>query len=485
MSQPFSDPFVLIIFGGSGDLAYQHLYPALYDIAEKRLLPKDFAIVATGRRYTSEEFYEFFAHSLTSDNRHHKHSIQESFFKNLVKHIYFFPGDNTDPNFYKSLKQYLESLTKEGLTSYNRIFYVGVPHTLYSQIFENLKACGLNREGKGWTRVVVEKPLGQDLSSAKYLDKLITSAFTEDQIFRLDHYLGKETLENILALRFENNIFEPLLNANFLDHIQITASEDFDIAKRGKFYESTGALKDVGQNHILQMITLATMEEPKGKKEQDLIRERVKLISCLRANPKDLIFGQYSKGMVHGADAKAYREEESVDPSSEIDTFFALKLYIDNLRFKGVPIFIRAGKRLAEWVTEISYVFKPVHGRQNILTIRLQPNEGVSLKIYTKRPGYDLALEETQMQFCYKHFFPGQTFDAYEKLLQEVFAGKHIFFNTSKEVEALWKFIDPLSKSRSKIKFYEAGSWGPKESDDLIKESGRLWLKPQMDFCSI
>ena len=478
-------PFALIIFGGSGDLSYQKIYPALYDIAEKGHLPEDYAIIATGRKYTQEEFYNFFEHSLTSDNRHHKHSVENDIFKNLEKHIHFYQGDNTDPSFYTGLSKYLDKLVDEGLPCGNRLFYAGVPQSLYETIFTNMKKSGLDKSPCGWTRVIVEKPIGEDEASAKKLDDIITSVFSEDQIFRLDHYLGKETLENILVLRFENSIFEPMLNSQLLDHIQITAAEDFGISKRGKFYDETGALKDVGQNHILQMLAIATMEKPKDGSDNAIIRERLKLIKSLSARPTDIVYGQYAGGVVHGKDVIGYRDEEKVSKNSATDTFFAIKLNINNSRFKKIPVYIRAGKQLAEWVTEISYVFKSKGSYQNVLTIRVQPNEGIAIKLFTKKPGLEIKVEPTYMQFCYKHHFPGQTFDAYEKLLQDVFAGRHTFFNTSEEVGAQWRFIDPLSANRTPTRFYKAGSWGPKEAFDLIEKDGRKWLEPYVAFCQI
>ncbi len=467
---------MLVIFGGSGDLAYQKLYPALYDIAERGLLPKgEYAIVATGRKYTQKEFESFFQHSLTSDNRHHKHEVKGEVFQTLARHIHFYQGDNREPSFYSGLSKYLDGLVKKGLPCGNRVFYVGVPQNLYSTVFTNIKSSGLHHSPCGWTRVIVEKPIGHDLPSAKIVNKLITSSFSEQQIFRLDHYLGKETLENVLTLRFKNSIFEPLLNNTHLDHIQITAAENFNIFKRGKFYDVTGALKDVGQNHILQMLTIATMERPKDDTDNSIHKARIKLIKSLSAKPSNVVFGQY----------QSYRKEDFVDPKSQTDTFFAVKLNIKSARFRNVPVYIRAGKQMASWVTEINYVFKSPKPNDSVLTVRLQPNEGVAVRLLTKKPGYEKTLEPTYMQFCYKHFFPNESFDAYEKLLQDVFAGRHTFFNTAEEVEALWQFIDPLSKKRSKTVFYQDNSWGPKEAIDLIERDGRKWLEPYHAFCQI
>ncbi len=485
VTSPFADPFTFVIFGGSGDNSYQKIYPAIYDIAEKKLLPEEFAIVATGRRFTHKEFLSFFQHSLTSDNRHHKHSVDNEFFKFLEKKIYFFPGDSNDPKFYKELDNFLKKLEKEGLPGGNRLFYLGLPQTIYPVVFENLKKSGLSKNNTGWTRILVEKPIGSDLQTAKKYDKLFLEVFSEEQIFRLDHYLGKETLENILSLRFDNEIFENTLNFQNLDHIQVTAAENFGIAKRGKFYDETGALKDVGQNHILQMVALATMEKPKNDTDRAVVGERMKLIQNLLIDPEDVVYGQYGRGVVNGTHAISYREEENVAAESETDTFFAIKATPSQGQFKNVPIYIRAGKQMETWVTEISYVFKSKNLGDNVLTVRVQPNEGVALKIMTKKPGYKKVLEPTLMQFCYKHHFKGETFDAYEKLIQDAFVGKRTAFNSSSEIEAEWKVIDPLAANRTPIRFYEAGSWGPKEAFDLIEKDGRKWIEPYAAFCMI
>lgn len=481
----FQVPFTFIIFGGSGDNSYQKIYPALYDIAEKGLLPEDFAIIATGRKYTQKEFYSFFQHSITSDNRHHKHSIDNDFFRFLEKHIYFFPGDNNSLGFYKDLDNYLNDLMKKGLPCGNRLFYLGLPQTIYPTVFKNLKESGLYKSPCGWTRILVEKPIGDDFITARKYNKIFRSVFAEDQIFRLDHYLGKETLENVLSFRFENPIVQDLLNKNTLDHIQITAAENFGISKRGKFYDVTGALKDVGQNHILQMISLATMEKPKNNSDDALVKERIRLIKKLHARPEDVVYGQYGAGEVNGKRVNAYLKEESVALNSQTETFFAMKLHADNKLFQKVPIYVRAGKQMETWVTEISYIFKSKKIGDNVLTIRVQPNEGIAMKILTKKPGYTKSLEPTYMQFCYKHHFPGQTFDAYEKLIQDAFAGKHTSFNTTEEVEAEWKFIDPLCQKKTPTRLYKAGSWGPKESDKLIEKDGRYWIPPYAAFCQI
>lgn len=485
ITSSFQVPFTFIIFGGSGDNSYQKIYPALYDIAEKGLLPEDFAIVATGRKYTQEEFYEFFQHSVTSDNRHHKHSIDNDFFKFLEKHIYFFPGDNSSLSFYKDLDTYLNELMEKGLPCGNRLFYLGLPQTIYPTVFKNLKKSGLYRSPCGWTRILVEKPIGDDFTSARAYNKIFRSVFAEDQIFRLDHYLGKETLENVLSFRFENEIVKDLLNKNTLDHIQITAAENFGIAKRGKFYDVTGALKDVGQNHILQMVALATMEKPKDWSDEEMVKSRLQVVKKLRARPEDVVYGQYGEGKVQGKEAKAYADEDFVAENSQTETFFAMKTFIDNKMFQDVPIYIRAGKQMETWVTEISYVFKSKNIGENVLTIRVQPNEGIAMKILTKKPGYTKQLEPTYMQFCYKHHFPGQTFDAYEKLIQDSFVGKLTSFNTTEEVEAEWKFIDPLVAHKTPTRIYPAGSWGPKEADELIEKDGRHWIPPYAALCQM
>lgn len=473
------DSFALVIFGITGNLAQIKLIPALYDMAEKGVLPENISIIGIARKkMTVQEFQDYFHHVLHLANIHHQHEIKEDVFKKLCKKLHYLSGDVDDPKLFNSLNNYL--------TSDNRIYYLATYPELYHDIFENLKDVGLNQQDKGWTRLMIEKPIGHDLKSAHELNQLLLQYFSEDQIYRLDHYLGKETLQNILTFRFANDIFEPLINKDYIDHIQITALEDFGIGKRGGYYDQIGALKDVGQNHQLQMLAFATMDAPPKFTNEAVTKMRLQILKNLQPDPKKIVFGQY----------EGYLKEENVNPDSTTDTFYALKTFINNERFKDVPIYIRAGKKLKQTATEISIVFKnPVNklfenlncgDEPNVLIYRIQPNEGIVFKILTKIPGHEIKLEPEYMQYCYRidphnHYIP----DPYERLLVDTMRGDQTFFNDAEEVEAQWAFIDPLSDVRGKPHMYMSGTWGPKEAMELIEADGRAWLEPSMEFCRI
>lgn len=472
------DSLSLIIFGITSNLAQIKLIPALYDMAEKDLLPENMKIYGNARgQMTDGEFCGYITKVLHTENIHHKHFIKPEILKKLLLKFEYIDGNLDDPNFYKELKTKLPSFC-------NKIFYLATYPDLYHHIFENLQKIGLNQEKSGFTRLMIEKPIGTDLKSAKVLNKLLLKYFKDDQIFRLDHYLGKETLQNILTFRFANDVFEPLINSQYIDHIQITASEDFGIGKRGGYYDLVGALKDVGQNHQLQMLAFATMEAPKEFTSEAVSKERLKILKKLILLPKKVVFGQY----------EGYTKEENVDPSSKTDTFYAFKTYINNKRFKNVPIYIRAGKKMAQTATEISIIFKnPINKLfvkqgdvPNVLVYRIAPNEGIVFKILTKKPGAAHKLESEYMQYCYRidtgtHYIT----DPYERLLIDSVRGDKTFFNTAQEVEAQWAVTDPLSATRSGPIIYKQGSWGPKEADKLLEEDGRAWLEPSMEFCRI
>lgn len=471
------DSFALIIFGITGNLAQIKLIPVLYDMAEKDLLPPDISIIGIARRpMTNLEFQDYFYKTLHLENIHHKHEIKEDVFKKLCERLHYIDGKFDDPLFYPKLKNYLG----------NRIYYLATYPNLYSHIFEGLRKNGLNTQNNSWVRLVIEKPIGNDLASAKALNKLTSKYFTEDQIYRLDHYLGKETLQNILTFRFANGIFEPLISKDYIDHIQITAAEDFGIGRRGGYYDQVGALKDVGQNHQLQMLSFVTMDSPSEFSNEAVTTQRFKILKSLVPLSNKVVFGQY----------EGYKKEENVNSSSQTDTFYALKTYIKNERFKDVPIYIRAGKKLKQTATEISIIFKNPHNRlfkylasgeePNVLIYRIQPNEGIVFKVLIREPGHKIKLRSEYMQYCYRidphaHFIP----DPYERLLIDTIRGDQTFFNDAEEVEAQWAFIDPLADARGKPLLYKPGTWGPKEADELLAEDGRSWLEPSMDFCRI
>ena len=453
------EPFELIIFGITSNLSQIYLIPALYDMLEKGLISDKVSIIGIARKpKTKKEIEEYITQIIYAENRHHKHKIQKKFLKKLLSTISYIDGSLDDPKFYTRLKRSLKLK--------NKMFYLATYPDLYPLIFKNLKKSGLNK-GKGWTRIMIEKPIGDSLKSARALNKLLLKYFTEEQIYRLDHYLGKETLLNILNFRFKNGIFEPLMNKKYIDHIQVSALENFGIGQRCGYYDSVGALKDVGQNHLFQMISLAIMDNPKEFTNEDITKMRIKILKSLKPIPNKVVLGQYI----------GYRKEENVDPKSIKDTYFAFKTEV-----RGIPIFVRGGKNLKTWVTEISIIFKT----GNVLIYRIQPNEGIVLLIKTKKQGYEKELEDSYMQFCYKgspteHYL----IDPHERLIYEAISGDQTNFNDAAEIEAEWKFIDVLEKRLPKIVAYKSGTWGPKEADELIEAEGRKWLEPSMEFCRI
>ncbi len=474
----------LTIFGITSNLSQIKLIPALYDMEEKGLLSENLKLLGNARTpMTKKAFSEYINKVLHSTNIHHQHPISASVVKKLLNKFHYLDGHLDDPSFYLKLNETLNLYD-----SSEKIFYLATYPELYYHIFENLQRVGLNKQDKGFVRLMIEKPIGHDLQSAKELNNLLLTYFEENQIYRLDHYLGKETLQNILTFRFANGIFEPLINKDYIDHIQITASEDFGIGARGGYYDQVGSLKDVGQNHQLQMLAFATMDAPSEFSNEAVTSQRIKILQSLVPLSEKIVFGQY----------EGYRKEKNVNPESNIDSFYALKTYINNERFKDVPVYIRAGKKLAQTVTEIAIIFKNPTNRlfknlddgdiPNVLIYRIQPNEGIVLKILTKVPGHQLKSEPAYMQFCYKadphsHYIP----DPYERLLTDTIRGDQTFFNDAQEVEAQWKFVDALfgAGERTKPHEYKTGTWGPQEADKLLQDDGREWLIPSMDFCRI
>lgn len=489
------DSFALIIFGITSNLAQIKLIPALYDMTESGVLPEDFQIIGTARSPMSHgDYLKYWNEVLHQENRHHAHPINESVVKKLLSRVHYVNGQLDESGFYDRLRDYLDELGRHKKSCENRIFYLATYPDLYHHIFENLHRSELSKESGCFVRLMIEKPIGTDEASARELNKLLLKYFKESQIFRLDHYLGKETLQNILTFRFGNGIFEPMMNKDYIDHVQITAAEDFGVGKRGGYYDSVGALKDVGQNHQLQMIALSLMEAPSEFSNEAVTRERIKILEHLRPEAGKVVFGQY----------EGYVKEPNVVENSTTDTFYAFRTEVDLPRYIGVPIYVRAGKKLAQTVTEIAIVFKtPVNrlfkhlecgDEPNVLIYRIQPNEGIVLKVLVKKPGQkmtprvfpsEMELVPEFMQYCYRgdgvHYLP----DPYERLLLDAMSGDQTFFNDSAEVEAEWRFSDPLSKTRGTPEIYPAGSWGPAEADKLLETDGRSWIIPSMDFCRI
>jgi glucose-6-phosphate 1-dehydrogenase len=410
--------------------------------------------------------------------------------------LFYVQSEFADENGYRKLAERLQQIDKERGTRGNRLFYFAVAPDQFEPILKNLKAVGLNQPAEGsWARVIVEKPFGTDLDSARELNRLVHASFAEDQTYRIDHFLGKETAQNILVLRFANAIFEPLWNTRYIDHVQITAAETLGVETRGGYYETAGALRDMVQNHLLQLLCLVAMEPPTDLGANSIRDEKVKVIRSLRPMSDvrtKVVRAQYGPGAINGKPVPGYREEEKVDPKSNIETFVALGLQIDNWRWADVPIYMRVGKRLPKSATEISVHFKKAPAvlfnkeavtlDQNVLVIRIQPDEGISLRMQAKVPGTSLRIEPVKMDFHYGTSFGKASPEAYERLLLDAMSGDATLFARRDEVEEAWAFIDPIEEAWSghdapPLYLYPAGSWGPDEADELLARDGRSWRR--------
>lgn len=474
-------PFSFFLFGVTGNLAQIKVIPALYDLFEKKMIPKGSRIIGVARKsMTDDEFRVFTRNILSLPNRHHQHAIREDVWQEMAASLRYVSGDFSDSRLYESLKSMVRS---EQIT--RKIVYLATYPQLYETIFSALDQSGLSSEEVGgYTRLMIEKPIGVDTASAKSLHALLARFFEERQIFRLDHYLGKETLQNILTFRFGNGLLEHLFTNEHIDHIQITATEDYGIGRRGQYFDSVGMLKDVGQNHSLQMLSLLTMDAPSEFSNDAVTKQRSAILRQLVPDQNAVVLGQYD----------GYQGEEFVQAGSIKDTFFALKTEIATPRWQGVPIYIRAGKQLAETCTEMSIIFKTPSNRlfahldcgmePNILTFRIQPNEGIVFRFLSKKPGRDVELESQYMQFCYK--YRGEHLpDAYERLIADAIAGDQTFFTDAAEIEAQWEFIDALQHTTTPPLHYAQQSWGPEAAQDLLTRDGRRWLEPSLAVCAI
>lgn len=497
------EALILVIFGGSGDLTKRKLMPSLYQLYRKGRMPNRFLIVGNARsQYSDTEYQSIILSKLEEQlpSSEWDKAIGEKF----VQHLRYYTMTPTSAEEYNGFKQYLTLLDEEIKNPTNYIFYLATPPELYGVIPQHLKAVNLNKGeafGKeNLRRIVVEKPFGYDLQSAKELNDIYTSTFEEEQIFRIDHYLGKETAQNILALRFANGIFEPLWNHNYIERIEITAVENFSIEQRGGFYDKTGALRDMVQNHLVQLLALVAMEPPSAFDAHSFRDEVVKVYRSFTPLTKEeirenVIRGQYLQSNTKGQTHIGYREEEKVSPNSRTETFVALRLHLNNWRWSGVPFYIRTGKQMPTKVSEIVIHFKPapihlfgtLYGESvpNSLTIRISPNEGASLKYGMKVPGAGFDLKQVSMDFTYDKLGGIPTEDAYSRLLEDAMIGDGTLFTRSDAVEASWKFFDPILKAWSDpqtqnsipLYGYPARTWGPKECEKLMKK-GELWTNP-------
>jgi len=479
---------VIVIFGATGDLAGRKLVPALKELAEKGLVAPGSIFLGVGRKEYSDEQY--------------RQGIPET----LKSRFYYQQLDTADPESYKKLlKKRIEKLDREASAGGRVVYYLAVPPSMYRSIVEGIGESGLNLETpdknrvSDWKRIVIEKPFGKSFSTAFELNSFLHKYFHEHQIYRIDHYLGKETVQNIMAFRFANGIFEPLWNRNYISHVEITAAESIGIEKRGSYYDSTGAIRDMVQNHLLQLAAIAAMEPPPFFTADAVRTETLKVFQALRRFNydeihKNMVLGQYVESVIRGEKVKSYREELNVDPQSRTETYAAIRVYIDNWRWGGVPFYLRTGKRLPSRVSEIVVHFRETphkifkgqcdeHQCRNKLILRIQPDEGVLLTFGMKQPGSGFEITNREMDFKYSDIGEFKIPDAYERLLYDVMTGDSTLFTRSDSVEECWKFIDPFiscreSDSRVIIYGYPAGSWGPEEADRLIGESGQVWRSP-------
>ncbi len=487
----------VLIFGATGDLTHRKLIPALYNIAADGELPPELKVVGVARRPKSDEE---FRHELGEATRKHsRQTVREELWDSFAGSISYHQSEFSDADGYKRLAGRLEKLEKEHGTDGNRLFYLAVAPDQFEPILKHLKAAGLNKPAeKGWARVIVEKPFGTDLASARELNRIVRTAFPEEATYRIDHFLGKETAQNILVLRFANAIFEPLWNTRYIDHVQITAAETLGVEGRAGYYESAGALRDMVQNHLLQLLCLVGMEPPTDLGADSIRDEKVKVVRSLRRFSEadvasHVVRGQYAAGAISGEKVPGYREEPNVKPDSRTETFVALRLSVDNWRWSDVPIYMRVGKRLPKSGTEISIHFKNAPAvlfnkesqalDQNVLVIRIQPDEGISLRMQAKMPGTSFRIEPVKMDFHYGTSFGKASPEAYERLLLDAMSGDPTLFARRDEVEQAWEFIDAIEAAWAakngapKLYDYPAGSWGPDEADELLARDGRTWRR--------
>ena len=482
------EPCVLVIFGASGDLTRRKIFPALYALAYRGLLPERLAVVGTARsEWTDYEFRDRMEHAVREFGRD---DFKQEIWDWLAAATQYLAMDFTDESKADELVSLLNRVDEEHGTKGNRVYYLAVPPQAMPTIAKGLGK--RRRTRKGWARLIVEKPFGHDLVSARELTKLISRNFTEEEVFRIDHYLGKETVQNMLALRFANGIFEPIWNRQFVDHIQITVAETIGIESRAEFYEQAGVIRDIFQNHMLQLVALTAMEPPIDFSADSVRNEKVKVFKAMHTpGPKHVVRGQYGSGFVEGKEVSGYRDEEDVDPGSTTETYVAAKLFVDNWRWADTPIYVRTGKRLARQETTIAIQFKraphppfedstTMELQPNRLLVHVQPDEGVSLAIGAKVPGQGMGIRTVQMDFMYGGAFRMELPDAYERLILDAMLGDQTLFTRSDEVEEQWAIVDAIVaawvRDRPAFPNYAAGTWGPVAAEELIERDGREWL---------
>ena len=501
-----AEPCTMVICGATGDLTERKLGPALYNTLLGGFLPPEFTVVGFARRDLTDD--DFRQHLLDGINKHSRNKpAKPAIWESFARGVEYHRGDFDDPAAYVELAKRLDRIDRDRGTAGNRLFYLAVPPTLYPEIVRQLDAAGLAASGghhrsgsrRGWTRVIVEKPFGYDLDSARTLNREIAQVFDEDQVYRIDHYLGKETVQNLAVFRFGNGLFEPIWNRRYIDSVQITVAETVGVEGRGEFYDETGALRDIVQNHALQLMAMFAIEPPVEFGAEDLRDEKLKVLRAVKPMaPEDVaanvIRGQYVSGWVEGERVSSYRDAEAVKPDSETETYVALKLAIESWRWAGVPFYLRTGKAMPSRVTEISVQFKraplALFARAgvpavdaNVLAIRVQPDEGILLRFGAKVPGQGLQIRNVNMDFRYGSSFAVDSPDAYETLLLDAMIGDASLFTRDDEVERAWEILEPVLDAwegghGGPLHFYAAGTWGPPAADELLERDGRAWRRP-------
>jgi glucose-6-phosphate 1-dehydrogenase len=492
------DPSTLVLFGATGDLAHRKVIPALYQLWRTNLLPHEFVILAIGRReYDDDTLRAEFRASAEKYSR--VLPLDEAAWRSFASRIRYQRCDFADPAGYDKLVKTLEAIDREQRSSGNHLYYLATQPSAFAEIVGQLGRVGLDHERHegGWRRIIIEKPFGHDLQSAIRLNREVGKVFRESQVYRIDHYLGKETVRNLLVFRFGNGIFEPIWNRRHIDHVQITVAESIGVENRGAFYEETGASRDILQNHLLQLMSLVAMEPPATFEADALRDEKVKVVRAIgELTPdqiqSDVVRGQYGPGWVAAQPVKGYREEPEVDPESETETFVAARFEVDDWRWSGVPFYLRAGKRLPKRTTEIAIQFKEVPHRlfrdsstepdPNLLAIRIQPDEGIMLRFGAKVPGLGIDVRSVTMDFTYGSAFSVDSPDAYETLILDALLGDASLFTRADEVEGAWARVTPIIDSWSEapppeFPNYEAGTWGPEAADQLLAREGRRWRR--------
>lgn len=493
-----AEPCTIVIFGASGDLTKRKLIPALYSLARKNLLAPGFTVVGAARTpMTHEEFRE----AMYQANRQFTDAgvVHDLVWQNFAGGLFYNPTDTDDPDSYENLRRLLDTIDQTRGTLGNRLFFIATPPSMFGGIIDRLHQLGLHQSPRGgWTRIVIEKPFGLDLMSARTLNQQVLKVFAEQQVYRIDHYLGKETVQNIMVFRFANGIFEPLWNRHYIDHVQITAAETIGVESRGQYYEQSGALRDMIQNHVMQLLALVAMEPPAALTAEAVRNEKIKVLEAIR--PFDsahidqhAVHGQYGPGGSGANPQKSYRQEDTISPNSTTETFAALKLYIDNWRWAKVPFYLRSGKRLAKRVTEIAIQFKKAPHllfqgtaggafASNTLVLHIQPDEGISLSFNSKTPGQFIHIRPVAMDFRYAESFAQKSPEAYARLLLDAMLGDSTLYARGDMVEKTWELLTPVlsawQQSLAELPQYEPGSWGPAQADELLTRDGRRWRQP-------